>query len=437
MTAGQVLPVKRVASIRLGKMVQPNASSAVDVEAPYLRAAHVQPSGRLIQADEKVMWFSPAELRDLRLRTGDVVVVEGGAGYGRSAYLDANFEGWGFQNSIIRVRPRPGFSEGRFLNYAFQSLLVSGQTSLATSVATIPHYTAAKVANTLLWIPDIATQERIADFLDRETAQIDAMIEAQAALKGRVLERSATARERLIFAGLEPSRALRANFVEWLPDLPGHWEVGKIDRGFTVTLGKMLDKKRQAFADDEETPYIRAANIQDDGLHLDDLKAMPFRARELRRLDLRRGDLLVVEGGSIGTNAYLTEDMPGHSFQKTVNRVRPRGESDGRYLGHVLTVLRDRGVLAMLGNQSTIAHFTAEKLKALLVPFPPADEQRLIADRLDVGMSDTSRLLGEAEAVIALLRERRKALITAAVTGRIDPETGIERVELSTEKEAS
>lgn len=176
MTAWTVAAVKRVADVRLGKMVQGAPSSPSDQEAPYLRAAHVQPLGRLVDVDDKTMWFSPSELQDLDLRRGDVVIVEGGAGYGRSAYLQQDLAGWGFQNSIIRVRAKAILSEGRFLNYVFQSLLATGRTALEASVATIPHFTAEKVAATRHGFPSVDEQRAIADFLDREIAQIDTVL---------------------------------------------------------------------------------------------------------------------------------------------------------------------------------------------------------------------------------------------------------------------
>lgn len=195
-----LLPVRRVARVKLGKMVEASPSSDDDVEAPYLRAAHVQPFGRIIEVDDKTMWFSLAEARQLDLRAGDVVVVEGGAGFGRSAYLNDDLPGWGFQNSIVRVRPRPGRSDGRFLNYVFQYLLSTGQTALEASVATIPHYTAEKVAATRHRFPPVDEQVAIAAFLDREMEQIDKMIRAVAGN----LDAAASSKDRVDDLALAP-----------------------------------------------------------------------------------------------------------------------------------------------------------------------------------------------------------------------------------------
>lgn len=183
-----------------------------------------------------------------------------------------------------------------------------------------------------------------------------------------------------------------------------------IGTAYSVTLGKMLDAGKTV--DDSYTvlPYIRAANIQDDGLRLADVNEMPFSEDEAARLDLRRGDLLVVEGGAVGTTAVVDHDMPGWSFQKTVNRVRPVSDWSTRYLGYVLRAYRDAGVIDLVCNGSTIPHLTAEKLRALRIPSAPSGKQRAIVDYLDRETARIDTLIEEQQHLIEMLRERRRAL---------------------------
>jgi type I restriction enzyme S subunit len=184
-----------------------------------------------------------------------------------------------------------------------------------------------------------------------------------------------------------------------------------IGSAYSVTLGKMLDAGKTV--DDSYTvlPYIRAANIQDDGLRLADVNEMPFSEDEAARLDLRRGDLLVVEGGAVGTTTVLDHDMPGWSFQKTVNRVRTIGDWSTRYLAYVLRAYRDAGVIDLVCNGSTIPHLTAEKLRALRIPSARPGEQRAIADYLDRETARIDTLIEEQQRLIEMLRERRASEI--------------------------
>ncbi|WP_390479658.1 restriction endonuclease subunit S, partial [Frankia casuarinae] len=162
-------------------------------------------------------------------------------------------------------------------------------------------------------LPPLGEQRAIADYLDRETARIDTLIEEQQRLIEMLRER----RQDLIRA------AILGSANPFSP--PAEAAFTAIGHHFSVTLGKMLDAGKAVRAEDRLLPYIRAGNIQDAGLKLDDVKEMPYSEAEAANLNLLKGDLLVVEGGAVGTNALVREDMPGWSFQKTVNRLRPLG----------------------------------------------------------------------------------------------------------------
>ncbi|QIK72740.1 hypothetical protein G7070_11225 [Propioniciclava coleopterorum] len=214
------LRLSRVARIKLGKMLQTEPASGADIEADYLRAAHVQPNGLILDlGDDQRMWFGPKELLDHDLRADDVVIVEGGAGYGRSALIRTPRPGWGFQNSIVRVRPKPGIADGAFLDYVLQARLFDGSIPLVCSTATIPHFTAEKVAAFPVPVPPLSEQQAIADFLGRETAKIDALIEKQTALIERLRERRDSVWSRL-YQAVESDEVPVRRMVSSLVDGP-------------------------------------------------------------------------------------------------------------------------------------------------------------------------------------------------------------------------
>ncbi|ETA03716.1 hypothetical protein CcI6DRAFT_00873 [Frankia sp. CcI6] len=257
-------------------------------------------------------------------------------------------------------------------------------------------------------LPPLGEQRAIADYLDRETARIDTLIEEQQRLIEMLRER----RQDLIRA------AILGSANPFSP--PAEAAFTAIGHHFSVTLGKMLDAGKAVRAEDRLLPYIRAGNIQDAGLKLDDVKEMPYSEAEAANLNLLKGDLLVVEGGAVGTNALVREDMPGWSFQKTVNRLRPLGNWSSAWLGYVLRTYRDIGVIDIVCNKSTIPHLTAEKLRAMRIPSVDPQEQVLVAARLDRQTIKIDVLIEETARFIELSRERRSALITAAVTGQFD-----------------
>jgi len=106
-------------------------------------------------------------------------------------------------------------------------------------------------------------------------------------------------------------------------------------------------------------------------------------------------------------------------FQKAIHRVRPR-RGNARFLMYCLRAAAKQNVFAVEGNQSTIVHLTAEKLRVHRFPFPPIEEQRAIVEYLDARRDETTSLQSRLLRQITLLQERRHVLITAAVTGQLD-----------------
>lgn len=176
--------------VKLGKMLQTKPKSPTDRLQPYLRAAHIQPGGRLdLAIDTKEMYFSEYEAEALSLRAGDAVIVEGGAGFGRAAYLTEDMPGWGFQNSIIRLRGAS--ADTRYVVYALQAALESGEIAMACNAATFAHFTAEKVESFRIPYHGTDQHRRIADHLDEVTGRIDAMLAKVAELKALLVERRA------------------------------------------------------------------------------------------------------------------------------------------------------------------------------------------------------------------------------------------------------
>lgn len=185
----QIRPLKAAGNINLGKMIQPNAKTETDFEAPYLRAANVQPDGVLALDDVKRMWFNEGELQSLSLRAGDVVVVEGGiGGFGRAAYVDRDLPGLGYQNSINRIRPNNSV-DGRFLTYLLLTARHFGYIHAYCTGVSMPHLTAEKLAAIRVPLPDGVTQTKISDHLDSQLATLNTLADKAGAVIGILQER--------------------------------------------------------------------------------------------------------------------------------------------------------------------------------------------------------------------------------------------------------
>lgn len=323
---------------------------------------------------------------------------------------------YGIGRGLAAVRPRSIHPR-----YAYWLLLHSA--AWLNSIATGSTFTAISggdLGDVSVPVADEIEQRAIADYLDRETAQIDAFIAKNEELIARLSERRAGVVARAVLRGLDETAVLRDSGVTWLGVVPSHWHVSRLSRWFNVTLGKMLDEAKFAGTVGDVLPYVRASNIKPETLDLTGVKSMPFTPTEQAKFSLREGDLVVVEGGSIGVNAPIEEDMHGWGFQKTVNRVRAIRGDLTRFLGYQLDVIREAGVLNMITNVSTIQHLTAEKLERIVIAMPPRQEQQEIVSHISRSTAAIDDAIATAQRGVELARERRGALISAAVTGKIE-----------------
>ncbi len=267
--------------------------------------------------------------------------------------------------------------------------------------------------------PEKTEQTQIANFLDHETAKIDTLIDKQQQLIKLLKEKRQAVISHAVTKGLNPDAPMKDSGIEWLGEVPEHWAVSKLSYRYEVLLGKMLDDKKITGA--YLGKYLRNTDVQWDRINTEDLPEMDFRPEEHERFSVRKGDLIVCEGGEIGRSAIWEKDEICF-YQKALHRLRPNKPSTDytRFMFYVLfdAVHRERFVSG--AGKATIAHLPAETFKQYRFAFPPLKEQLLIADHLDKIKAKFDLIEQKAIDQIELLRERRTALISAAVTGKID-----------------
>lgn len=208
--------------------------------------------------------------------------------------------------------------------------------------------------------------------------------------------------------------------MEWLGEVPEHWETPPLYMRYDAVLGKMLDEKR--ITGQHPTPYIRNVDLQWDSVNIADLPELDITPNELDRFTLKRGDLVICEGGEVGRTAIWSGELDRCAFQKAIHRLRPltRCESS-RYFFYCMRFAAGKEVFLAESNPNTIPHLTGEKLRRYRFPTPPLDEQTAIAAFLDRETSKIDALVSEQRRLIELLKEKRQAVISHAVTKGLDP----------------
>ena len=412
-----VTALKRGFNVTLGKMLQPESSSPDDELLPYLRAANIQWGG-VDATDIKQMWVSKRDRAQLRLATGDLLVSEGGD-VGRSCLWAAELDDCYFQNSVNRVRARDGHSN-RYLYYWMSTIKDKGYIDVLCNKSTIAHFTAEKVAAVPVPLPPPTEQTQIAAFLDHETAKIDELVAEQERLIELLKEKRQTVISHAVTKGLNPDAPMKDSGIEWLGDVPAGWEVGPLKRYWSVTDCKHVTAE---FVDDG-IPLASIREVQSRWVTLANAKCTTKYFYELLIEEGRRplpGDLIFSRNATVGEVAQVNAEHPPFAMGQDVvllRKLSPQYSSD--YLQYVIRspIVTEQLANMMIG--STFKRINVAEIRSFIVPLPPHAEQAEISEFTEAKTAQFDTLTTEANRVIDLLKERRTALISAAVTGQID-----------------
>lgn len=266
--------------------------------------------------------------------------------------------------------------------------------------------------------PDEREQRTIATFLDRETGRIDALIAKKEELIRLLEEKRAALISHVVTKGLDPNVPMKDSRVEWFDTVPVHWECLPLKRRWTVRDCKHVTPEYV----DDGIPLVSTTEVKPGTLDLSGC----FRFIEEEwfahmtgggRLP-RRGDIIYSRNASLGAAAYVDSDERFAMGQDVVLITSPG--RDQKFLSHVLNaeVVTEQVVRLQMG--STFSRINVDDIKALIVPVPPIPEQEAIADHIDGVNQSVEQIAAALRASAELLREHRQALITAAVTGKID-----------------
>ncbi|EHH1217122.1 restriction endonuclease subunit S [Vibrio parahaemolyticus] len=353
------------------------------------------------------------------LKKGDIVFADTSEdidGSGNFTQLVSNEQVFAGYHTIIA---RPYNREcSRFYAYLLDSKELRTQIRHAVKGVKVFSITQAILRGVNIWLPPLEERAQIANFLDHETAKIDTLIEKQQQLIKLLKEKRQAVISHAVTKGLNPQAPMKDSGVEWLGEVPEHWDVCKLSYRYEVLLGKMLDEKK--ISGNYLGKYLRNTDVQWDSINTDNLPEMDFRPQERERYSVKKGDLIVCEGGEIG-RCGIWESESTCFYQKALHRLRPLYNTDlTRFMFYVLfdAVHQERFISG--AGKATIAHLPAETFKQYRFAFPPRDEQQSIIDFLDSIKGKFDLIENKAQLQIELLKERRTALISAAVTGKID-----------------
>lgn len=317
------------------------------------------------------------------------------------------------------VRPRAELAP-RFAGWVAKSEpFVSDIVSRSVGVS-YPAIKPSEVGVLEVPVPNCDEQKRIADFLDERTARIDGLIEKKERLLKLLAEKRQALITRAVTKGLDPTAPMKPSGIDWLGDIPAHWDVLPLRRAaLHVKTGRTPSTIGNDYFDGGSISWFTPGDFsQSLTLSGSARKVTPDALADGTVPEFPPGSVLLVSIGATLGKVGVAEELCSSNQQ--INSIEVASTLSCRYLAHFLSTHEE--VVRVSSNANTLGILNQDKTKALLIPRLPIAEQVSIVDHAD---REAERLDFVAKRVVqsvGFLRQLRASLITAAVTGQLDPE---------------
>jgi type I restriction enzyme S subunit len=394
-------------------------------ELRYLDIGNVNDRGQILAIDEISFEAAPSRARRV-VRAGDTIISTVRTYLKAIGFLEAPEPNLIVSTGFAVLRPKS------ILNSKFLFWLVSSPNFVDAVVSHsegvgYPAINPATLAALPMWYPDVTQQRAIANFLDLETAEIDALIAKKERLVELLQEKRTALISHAVTKGLDPTVPMKDSGIEWLGEIPDHWEVKQLK--YVVSKGPASIKTgpfgSQLLADEMvggEVKVYNQRNVIDKDSDVGDNYILKNKYRELASFAVEPGNILVTTRGTIGRCFILPPGAEKGILHPCLMRIRP---DENQYLPELLSIVIEESYLFqtqlfLLSNATTIEVIYSDTIKRVLLPVPSQHEQARILNYIRQQAEKIDTLVAKIRDAIERLKEYRTALISAAVTGKID-----------------
>lgn len=269
-------------------------------------------------------------------------------------------------------------------------------------------------------LPPRQDQQAIATFLDRETAKIDALVAEQERLIALLKEKRQAVISHAVTKGLNPGAPMKDSGIEWLGEIPAHWDVRRIGSVSTKITNGYVGPTRDILVEDG-VRYLQSLHIKRNRINFHSPYFVTEEwSQQHAKSILKTGDVLIVQTGDIGQVAVVPAEFAGCNCHALIIVSPTARWLHGEWLSWVLNSPYGLNSLLAIQTGALHPHLNCGNVKDVAIPLPPMNEQSDLVEHIEHRTRDFACLINEAQSAINLLKERRAALISAAVTGKID-----------------
>ncbi|WP_368907787.1 restriction endonuclease subunit S [Serratia marcescens] len=321
----------------------------------------------------------------------------------------------GYHTIIARPFER---DTSRFYAYLLDCKELRSQVRHAVKGVKVFSITQAILRNLSIWLPTKDEQAKIAAFLDHETAKIDNLIDKQQQLVELLKEKGQAVISHAVTKGLNPDVPMKDSGVEWLGEVPEHW----IPARLKYHTRQIVDGAHFTPTYTEKgIPFLRVTDIQDKYIDCEGVKFIPKHEHKelIKRCKPENGDLLLSKNGTIGVPKLIDWDWEFSIFV-SLCLIKFKDTLTSAYSEFFFRSHEIKEQVFGLIKKSTVINLHLDKIQNFWFCIPPLEEQYNIVNYLNGKIDTLECLIESAELTIRLAQERRTALISAAVTGKID-----------------
>mgnify|MGYP002672525351 FL=1 len=354
------------------------------------------------------------ELNCTEVFPGDVLISRLNFPIGRSCIVpDLGYRIVVAVDNVI-FRPDETKYNKKYLVYQMNCYPYSENANFIARGSTMQRITRTQLGALKLCVPPLEEQNAMVGFLDKKCSEIDNVISAQQKRIALLQELKQSVITHAVTKGLNPNLEMKDSGVEWIGEVPKHWEVAPIKRYANIFTGNTPSTKEERYYDSEDINWFTPGDFYKDTLIESNKKISEISRKENAcRIFPPKSVYMIGIGGTIGKIATCEEEA---SANQQINIIVPNTYTDYKYLAYCMRCQKEEIILS--ANVVTLPIINQDKTGYLFMPHPQKTEQTSIVNYLDKKCASIDSTISKAQHQVELLQEYKQSLITEVVTGK-------------------